>query len=292
MAEQQFDIIFRGDIVLGHNLAEVKVKLQQLFKTDTSKIDALFTGKPTPLKRGLDEATAQKYREVLLKAGAQVSVVAAVGEAQVNPAPAARPASVAASEQPAPNRPQSLAERVAIQAAEQEAENARKLALVAAQQAELEAQKAKAAAQGDFSLAPVGATLLAPSEKKPEVVRDDIDVSYLSLREAEGNLVDVGEVIQSIPTTVPELIATLAPVGELLISDNDKHELPLPVFDVSDWEVAEPGSILVNPDELPKSVPPIVPELVASLAPVGADLGQMKPIVTPVNPDISDLRLV
>ena len=70
----QFDIIFRGDIVFGHQLADVKLRLQQLFKSDAAKIDSLFTGRPVPLKRNLDEATANKYRDALLKAGAMVEV--------------------------------------------------------------------------------------------------------------------------------------------------------------------------------------------------------------------------
>src|SRR5690554_4755014 len=69
-----FDIIFRGDIVIGEQLGDVKQRLQQLFKTDATKVDALFTCRPTPMKRNLDEATAYKYRDVLLKAGIHVEV--------------------------------------------------------------------------------------------------------------------------------------------------------------------------------------------------------------------------
>ena len=77
MTPAEFDVIFRGDIVIGHQLQDVKARLQQLFKTDAARIDALFTGRPVPLKRGLDEATANKYRAALMKAGAQVEVCAA-----------------------------------------------------------------------------------------------------------------------------------------------------------------------------------------------------------------------
>src|SRR5690606_40568336 len=59
----EFDIIFRGDIVIGHQLQDVKARLQQLFKTDAARIDALFTGRPVALKRGLDQATANKDRK-------------------------------------------------------------------------------------------------------------------------------------------------------------------------------------------------------------------------------------
>src|SRR5690606_14492948 len=69
-----FDIIFRGDIVIGQRLDEVKQRLLQLVKTDAAKIDALFTGRQTPLKRNVDEATAHKYRDVLLNVGVQVEI--------------------------------------------------------------------------------------------------------------------------------------------------------------------------------------------------------------------------
>lgn len=77
MAEQRYDLIFRGDIVLGQPLAEVKQRLQQLFKADAETVERLFTGRPVALKRGLDEATAEKYRKALHRAGAQVERVPA-----------------------------------------------------------------------------------------------------------------------------------------------------------------------------------------------------------------------
>lgn len=87
-----FDIIFRGDIILGHSLEDVKLRLQKLFKADAAKIDALFCGRPVPLKRNLDEATARKYQAVLQKAGAEVSIKPA-GSVKSQPA-APRPATV------------------------------------------------------------------------------------------------------------------------------------------------------------------------------------------------------
>lgn len=77
MADERFDLVFRGDIVLGQPLGEVKQRLQQLLKTDAAKIEKLFSGRPVALKRGLDRATGEKYQKVLHKAGAQVSLVPA-----------------------------------------------------------------------------------------------------------------------------------------------------------------------------------------------------------------------
>jgi len=77
MSDQLFDIIFRGDIVLGHQITAVKQRLGQLFKADEASINALFSGVALPLKRNLDAATAEKYKAVLIKAGAQVELTPA-----------------------------------------------------------------------------------------------------------------------------------------------------------------------------------------------------------------------
>src|SRR6187431_1959690 len=98
MSAPQFDIIFRGDIVFGHQLAEVKLKLQQLFKADAAKIDSLFSGRPVPLKRNMDEATAQKYRDALIKAGAMVEICPSdksPANAPAKPLPVREPRAVA-----------------------------------------------------------------------------------------------------------------------------------------------------------------------------------------------------
>ncbi|WP_111641081.1 hypothetical protein [Marinimicrobium alkaliphilum] len=99
MSETRYDIVFRGDLVLGQNIVEVKARLQKLFKADAARIDALFSGRPVTLKRNLDQAAAQKYRQVLEQAGIQVQVKAqsepsapAQAAAKAPVAPAASPA--------------------------------------------------------------------------------------------------------------------------------------------------------------------------------------------------------
>ncbi|HSX50746.1 MAG TPA: hypothetical protein VLF09_07300 [Cellvibrio sp.] len=244
MSAPQFDIIFRGDIVFGHQLAEVKTRLQQLFKADAAKIDALFTGRPVPLKRNLDEATAHKYRDALIKAGAMVEVC----PSDTSPANAApKPA-------PAVRRPAALG-------------------------------------AAEWTLAPLGADLLPAKERPAAPTPVQVDVSALSLRPAEGNLVDASEVSEEIhaQVVVPDL--GLAAVGADLIGADEKWELPLVEIELEDWGVAEAGSDLLTEDERPLVLPAVVEVGDFGLAPAGSDLGQLKPEVTPVVPDISKLRL-
>lgn len=249
MANTEYDIIFRGDIVFGHQLAEVKLKLQQLFKADAAKIDALFTGRPVPLKRNLDEATANKYRDVLLKAGAMVEVCSSdKSPANAPPKPVAQP------------RTQSAASVTPAYAA--------------------------------WTLAPVGADLLPASERPAKPAAVAVDTSGLSLRPAEGNLVDSSEVVHEVDAVVIAPDLGLAAVGENLINTDEKLELPLVEVDLDDWEIAAPGSDLLSAEERPVVVPVVVANSNFGLAPVGSDLGQLRVSVSPVIPEISKLRLV
>ena len=246
MSAPQFDIIFRGDIVFGHQLAEVKLKLQQLFKADAAKIDSLFSGRPVPLKRNMDEATAQKYRDALIKAGAMVEIC------PTDKSPANAPA------KPMPTRePRPVAE----------------------------------AKKPEWTLAPVGADLLPAQERPPQPVPVQVDISALSLRPVEGNLVDVSEVHEEISAQVVVPDLGLAAVGADLISADEKLELPLVEIELEDWGIAEAGSDLLTEDERPIVLPAIVEVGDFGLAPVGSDLGQLKSNVKPVTPDISGLRL-
>lgn len=258
MSTSEFDIIFRGDIVFGHQLTEVKLKLQQLFKVDAAKVDALFTGRPVPLKRKLDEATANKYREVLLKAGAQVEIcpsdsspaTAAPKPAPVRPAaaPVNHPAATAAITPVTPTAPV-------------------------------------------WSIAPAGADLLPADQRPAAAAPVAVDLSGLSLRAQSGNLLDASEVAPTPVATVavPDLV--VAEAGATL-SDEDHLPLPLVEIELEDWDIAEAGADLLREDERPLVVPVAVGPVDFGLAPAGSDLGQLKPQVKPLNPDISGLQLV
>ena len=86
MRDQQFDVFFRGDIVAGQSVAEVKERLAKLFKLEVAQVALLFSGRPTAIRRNLDEASARKYEQALLKIGA----VAELRPARVEKAPVAQ----------------------------------------------------------------------------------------------------------------------------------------------------------------------------------------------------------
>ncbi|WP_152219870.1 DUF805 domain-containing protein [Pseudomonas sp. SCB32] len=70
MDQARFKIVFDGALMPQTPLETAKENLARLFKSDTSKIDALFSGKPVVLKRDLSDDEADKYLRALHGAGA------------------------------------------------------------------------------------------------------------------------------------------------------------------------------------------------------------------------------
>lgn len=131
--EQRYDLLFRGDIVPGRRLDDVKARVRELFQIDDARVAGLFSGRPVLIRRDLGAAEAERYRGALADAGALVELRPAappVGEAsQPAPVPAAAP------------RP----------------------------------------AGGDWGLTPVGADLLRPEERNPQVPVA-VDVGHLGVQ--------------------------------------------------------------------------------------------------------------
>lgn len=70
MDQTRFKIVFDGALMPQMPLETAKENLARLFKSDTSKIDALFSGQPVVLKRDLSDDEADKYLRALHGAGA------------------------------------------------------------------------------------------------------------------------------------------------------------------------------------------------------------------------------
>ncbi|MCW8918247.1 MAG: hypothetical protein OQL08_05480 [Gammaproteobacteria bacterium] len=90
MSDNTFEVIFSGELSEGAAPEQVKGNVAALFKVEVARVERLFSGATVAIKKGLDEATAQRYRQALLQAGAICQVV---NRAAVPPADApARPA--------------------------------------------------------------------------------------------------------------------------------------------------------------------------------------------------------
>ena len=69
MSAPTFRLVFQGKIAPDQDLAEVKGRLQKLFKKDAATIDKMFGGKKVCLKQGLTESQAQQYQEKMRSIG-------------------------------------------------------------------------------------------------------------------------------------------------------------------------------------------------------------------------------
>jgi uncharacterized membrane protein YhaH (DUF805 family) len=75
MAEH-FKIVFEGRLRTGVDLETARLNLAQLFKSEVSAIDRLFSGEPITIKRGLTRDEAQRYLEALNDAGVEARLEA------------------------------------------------------------------------------------------------------------------------------------------------------------------------------------------------------------------------
>ncbi|MBC6905763.1 hypothetical protein DWB84_09875 [Saccharophagus sp. K07] len=256
MSDERFDLIFSGELVPGFELSQVKKNLQALFRLDDGKINALFCGKPVPLKRGVDSDAANKYRVAMKKAGARVDLVLSQQAAPATPK--AAPAPTASNDASAPAA--APAGRTEIKSTETSASGAKFTTSLGAQPLTAQAPRPNIVAP-NFEVAAVGADVLRP-EERPSVEPVVVDTSYLSVAPQEGNLVKEDElmILPGIAVTIPEL------------------------------DVAEVGSDLLLPSERAKVEPVQVDLSGLSLAQVGERLGPPRPVAPPP-PNVDHIKL-
>jgi HlyD family secretion protein len=68
--DARYKVVFDGLVQVDLSEDTVKANLARLYGCDVSRIEPLFSGKPTTLKRGLSERDADRYVRALHKAGA------------------------------------------------------------------------------------------------------------------------------------------------------------------------------------------------------------------------------
>lgn len=71
MSQLRYKIVFDGSLMPDTSMEAVKANLATLFKSDRARIDTLFGRGPVALKRDLAEDEADKYLNVLQRAGAR-----------------------------------------------------------------------------------------------------------------------------------------------------------------------------------------------------------------------------
>ncbi|GMU46133.1 MAG: hypothetical protein AMXMBFR26_09150 [Porticoccaceae bacterium] len=160
MSQQlRYDLLFRGDIVPGRQLDDVKARVRELFQIDDARLASLFSGRPVLIRRDLGAAEAERYRDALAAAGALVELRPVSG----SPEGAAAPAAV--TPQPTAVGDWGLTPVGAdLLRSEERARSA-----------------PRAVDVGHLSVAPSGADVLRPEERR-EVAPRIVDTSHLGLQ--------------------------------------------------------------------------------------------------------------
>ena len=66
-----YNVIYKGELIEGKALEDVKQGLAKLYKVEVSKVSGFFTGKPRIIKKGIDRQTAEKMVAAFKRVGAK-----------------------------------------------------------------------------------------------------------------------------------------------------------------------------------------------------------------------------
>lgn len=69
--EKKYNIVFKGKLVLGYHIQDVRNELAAKFKLDAMALGKLFSKDPQILKKAVDLDTAQKFLQMMEKIGAR-----------------------------------------------------------------------------------------------------------------------------------------------------------------------------------------------------------------------------
>jgi hypothetical protein len=195
-----YEIVFSGQLVPGAQADRVQANLAKLFQADAQRLALLFSGRRLVLKNNLDQATAEKYRSTMERAGAVAEIVAMPVEAQAGvEAPAQVPDPVRVQERNrAPDEME--VEEVELAPPPDEPNWARKAAMSSARPAGVASGQARPSQvqprdvymaafvdveAPDFSIGALGSDV---QEAKPATPAPRLDLSGLSLAPAGSDL--------------------------------------------------------------------------------------------------------
>jgi len=74
MQKQLMKVVFKGEVLIGHDVERVKQNLAKKFKLSSLVIERLFSGEPVVVKKNIERQKALKYREAFRQAGAVCTI--------------------------------------------------------------------------------------------------------------------------------------------------------------------------------------------------------------------------
>jgi len=222
ITDKRCSVVFRGDIVMGKNLPEVKQKLKKIFKVDDARVNSLFIGKPVSLKTKLSLPEAEKYKAILEQVGIVVSIESAQDN-EIKPAKNPLASNVIASVNEKSLKPKSPKESLGEPSAD------------------------------GWNLAPIGSLL---QDKKVGVKQKEINVNvdHLSIAVQEGNLIKDNERMAAPRPAVNAALFDweLTPYGEALLKEAEKKKVQAVDVDTASLSVLENDGNLLKEAEKKK----------------------------------------
>lgn len=149
-----FQLVFKGECAPGTDLNTARTNARALFKASLEQVDKMFSGQRVVIRNKLDDAQAEKYRQVLLKHGmvAHIEPMASAPSMRSTPAPQPGPAAAA----PLPDAPNSAGRPAVAKSAASEG-----VAVEPGDRLPVAGDKVDAILSGTgLSLDPVGVTLV------------------------------------------------------------------------------------------------------------------------------------
>ncbi len=247
MDNPRFDIYLTGKLATGLSAAEATERLAQLFRSTPDAMRALVSGKPQLLKRGVEQATAAKYRDALHRAGLEVTIrPQAEAAATLSPVPTSVAEASITKESPTSAQTELSLAPYGTEVLREEERPAVVAVVIDTDHLSLQSERPR--------FGPVDTPLAAELFKPPA-----LDAGGLTLAPADRDLLRPEEkaITTSAVADVPDL--TLAEPGALLETLPVHTEFVLP--DISALTLAPSGTDLLLPSEVAPAKPVVVPDI-------------------------------
>ncbi len=280
MAEEQYRLVFRGELLEGQHAAVVRKKLGAAMKLDNDALDRLFSGRPVVVRKAADTQTAAKFQAVFKQSGARLRIMPVADRAAAAGADDAAAGGLAGP-------PAADARATDAGVGDDEAGSA-----TAPGVADLE-RKDSADAEGagvggegaTMAVLPTDSPLSGPDRQEHPAA--EIATEHLTLAPAGAEL-GVGNAGAFAPLELDLAHLTVAAPGTAL-GIGVGTAVPELVFD-TEWEVAGVGADLGVP--APEAVPAVdLNDVKFDVAPPGSRLAESRQAPAPPAPDTSHLTV-
>lgn len=208
MDKGSYQVIFAGKIIEHADIDMVKTNVARVFSLSPDRVDKLFSGRHIVLKKDIDQATAERYKTTLQRAGALCEIE-----------------DTSSSVQAAMSEPTQAASDELMTVAEPGSQIGE----------HLEVAEANIDVSG-MGMAEVGITL-AESEPVPDA---NIDTGDINMAEAGITLVEPKEIVDA---QIDTSGIDMAEVGSVLVEQEEFLEAE---FDLGDLSLDEAGATLAE----------------------------------------------